>query len=56
MKPEFKDPQSAFNQAIKDGRLSENKDDSNYAGYYMYMGTWNNKDTFKHIDTREYIK
>lgn len=68
--PKFKDPQEAFNQAIKEGRLSDKEGDPNYAGDYMYMGTWlqngydiaNNievsywKDLFKHILTREYIK
>lgn len=53
---EFKDSQIAFNTAIEQGRLSANKTDENYAGNYMYMGTYNGKDQFKSIDTREYLQ
>lgn len=52
-----KDPEEAFELAIQTGRLSENEDDANYAGYYMYMGISadGTVDAFKHILTREYI-
>ncbi len=52
---EFIDSQIAFNNAIKDGRLSDNPNSPVYAGKYMYMGTQNGVDTFKHIDTRKYL-
>ena len=52
--PEFKDPQKAFEQAIKERRLSEDQNATNYAGKYMYMGTWNGRDTFKNSITRQY--
>ena len=43
-----RDPEEAFSNAIKKGL--KNPDD------YMYMYSDNNKDYFKHIDTREYIE
>ena len=47
--------QLAFEKAIEQGRLSNNPDDANYAGNYMYMGHWSDgKDTFKNINTRQY--
>ena len=47
----------AFENAIKEGRLSLDEESNNYAGDYMYMGK-NSKgvDCFKHIHTRTYIK
>jgi len=52
----YNDPQQAFNKAIQEGRLSADAKASNYAGNYMYMGTQNGKDFFKHIMTRNYIQ
>lgn len=54
MKPTFKDPQEAFEQAISEGRLSADQQAENYAGHYMYMGTWSGVDKFKHAVTRQY--
>ena len=54
-KPTFRDAQEAFQDAIDSGRLSANPRMGNYAGRYMYMGTYGNKDLFKHIDTRKYL-
>lgn len=51
----YNDPKQAFEKAITDGRLSADPKKSNYAGYYMYMGTDNGKDLFKHINTRYYL-
>lgn len=51
----FKDVRSAFNAAISTGRLSRNRSAANYAGLYMYMGTWNGKDHYKNIITRAYL-
>jgi hypothetical protein len=31
----FKEPKEAFEQAIKEGRLSRDKNAENYAGHYM---------------------
>lgn len=52
---EFIDSQSAFEEAIKEGRLSADPDRANWAGSYMYMGTVDGKHLFKHIDTRRYL-
>ena len=53
--PTFKDSDQAFQDAIDAGRLSANEADANYAGNYMYMGTWDGIDSFKHINTRQYL-
>lgn len=55
--PKFKDPNEAFEQAIKEGRLSRNPKAKNYAGHYMYMGPTEDgkNNAFKHIVTRQYI-
>ena len=52
----------AFALAIKQGRLSANETADNWAGHYMYMGNTKtdfgkaeDKDLFKHYDTRRYI-
>jgi hypothetical protein len=47
---------TAFDRAIKDGRLSEFKYEWNYAGNYMYMGNYAGKDQFKNRTTRSYIQ
>lgn len=52
---EFKDSKEAFQEAIAQGRLSTHSTDDNWAGNYMYMGTTESSDMFKHIDTREYL-
>lgn len=59
-KPTFRDAQEAFADAIRAGRLSDKPGAQNYAGRFMYMGTWpqpngSTKDLFKHIDTRKYL-
>ena len=59
----LKTPQAAFEAAITRGILSSNSSADNYAGHYMYMGTvpivegsiHYDKDSFKHIDTRQYV-
>jgi hypothetical protein len=53
----WKNHKDAFEEAIKEGRLSEDKNAWNWAGHYMYMGpTMDGKaDAFKHIDTRQYL-
>lgn len=53
--PTFVDSRYAFNEAIKEGRLSADPKATNYAGRYMYMGTVEGRDQFKHIDTRQYL-
>jgi hypothetical protein len=53
----FKAPEQAFEDAIRSGRLSDDKAAHNYAGRYMYMGTdGKGVDLFKHTMTREYLK
>lgn len=51
----FRNAQEAFKNAIKRGVLSESKHAANFAGLYMYMGTLNGADQFKHKLTRKYI-
>ena len=53
----WKDSMTAFNEAIKSGRLSIDEQAENYAGRYMYMGPnpEGTLDTFKHVDTRKYL-
>jgi len=53
----WKNPQEAFEQAIKEGRLSRDPKTENFAGLYMYMGpTVDGKhDAFKHSLTRKYL-
>lgn len=51
----FKDSITAFVEAIESGDLSETEESENFAGNYMYMGTWGKVDQFKHVDTREYL-
>ena len=53
--PTFKNPDDAFDDAIKAGRLSAKETDPMFAGNWMYMGTWDGVDTFKNINTREYL-
>lgn len=53
--PTFKDAQQAFEEAIAAGRLSANSNATNFAGNFMYMGTYGDKDQFKNIDTRQYL-
>jgi hypothetical protein len=59
-KPEFRNAQESFEQAIREGRLSKDRSSPLYAGHYMYMGHWPKADgtlraSFKHRDTRKYI-
>lgn len=50
-----RDPQTAFENAIKAGRLSANPAMSKFAGHYMYMHTdAKGRDVFKNIITRAY--
>lgn len=56
MQIDYNNPDCAFDKAIESGLLSRTELDSNYAGNYMYMGTVDDKDLFKCIATREYIK
>ncbi len=51
----FRDSGEAFEQAIREGRLSASRGSANYAGSYMYMGTDDaGRDLFKNIETRLY--
>ena len=52
--PTFKDPTNVFDEAIAQGRLTSSTGPL-YAGHYMYMGTVNGRDLFKHIMTRRYL-
>ena len=54
-KPEYNDPREAFDRAIRETRLSDNPRSCRYAGHFMYMGRWNERDQFKHIETRRYL-
>ena len=52
---EFNDSQAAFEQAIAEGRLSDDKRSPVYAGRFMYMGTKAGLDLFKDSETRRYL-
>lgn len=54
--PVFKDSQHAFEEAIQSGRLSADPLSPIYTKNYMYMGTWDGIDAFKHVDTRQYLQ
>lgn len=51
----FRDSKQAFDDAIRDGRLSTDRDSEVYAAQFMYMGTRDGVDTFKNIHTRAYL-
>jgi hypothetical protein len=53
--PTFRDANDAFEDAIKLGRLSDEPSSPLYAGHYMYMGTYNGVDAFKHVVSRRYL-
>lgn len=53
---DFKNPNQAFNEAVQSGRLSRDPKAPNFIGHYMYMGTWDHHDHFKHSLTRQYLK
>lgn len=55
LKITHKEPQAAFEAAIKSGRLSRTPATPNYSGDYMYMGTYGGGDLFKNIITRAYL-
>lgn len=52
----FKETYQVFVEAIKAGKLSKDSTSELYVEKYMYMGTVEGKDTFKNIETREYLK
>ena len=57
----FIDSKVAFAEAINCGELSDDEAQDNYAGHYMYMGTWDNTngvkcDWFKNRDYRDYLE
>lgn len=52
---QFNDPRTAFEEAIQQGRLSRNEEDTHYAGNYMYMFHTEGKAQFKHLITRRYL-
>lgn len=53
--PTFRDSNEAFRDAIKQGRLVNDSLSPLYAGNYMYMGTYDGVDAFKHVVTRQYL-
>lgn len=53
--PTFRDSQVAFTEAIEAGTLSADPDSPVFAGRFMYMYTEHGRDTFKNINTREYL-
>ena len=57
----FKNHMEAFNHAIANDYLTDNENDTNYAGNFMYMNSEHIEsrldiDYFKHSNTREYLK
>ena len=51
----YRDSKDVFKEAIESGVLSDNPNADNFAGKYMYMGTYGTKDQFKNIVTRKYL-
>ena len=51
----YGDPTKAFDDAIKARRLSASPSSPLYAGLFMYMGTKDGLDLFKHKMTRRYL-
>ena len=51
----YNDPQAIFEKALASGRLSHDRNAPNYVGNYMYMGTIDGRDLFKHSLTRRYL-
>ena len=54
MRREQRKADKAFRLAIEQGRLSNDPQTANYAGKYMFMGFYNQRDNFKNINTRQY--
>lgn len=53
---QYTDPQTAFEQAIMLGILSDDQSSQNYAGEFMYMGdNENGQHLFKNCNTRAYL-
>lgn len=52
----YRDPKRAFSDAIAAGILSASPNDPNYAGHYMYMHSEGTRDSFKHHETRAYLR
>lgn len=52
---EFRNPVSAFTQAVAAGALSDDAGDPRCATHFMYMGHVDGAPTFKHRNTREYV-
>ena len=50
----YEQSEQIFDSAIKEGVLSDNEQDKNYAGNFMYMYTDNGVHYFKHSITRKY--
>lgn len=55
-KPTFKNPDDAFQQALDSGRLVHDHAAKNSVYLFMYMGTVDGVDLFKHRDTRAYLE
>lgn len=51
----YRDARDAFEDAIQNDVLSDDREYPNYAGYYMYMGTSEKGDKFKHKGDRTYV-
>lgn len=52
----FRNAREAFDDAIRQGRFCDNPNSTLYAGHYMYMGTNESGDLFKHRRTRQYLE
>lgn len=53
---EFLDSTECFDAAIQQGCFVTDERHENYAGNFMYMGSYPSYHSFKHIDTRVYVK
>ena len=52
---EFRNSQEAFENALNLGKFTDDSEDDNYVGGWMYMYSLANTDYFKNINDRKYL-
>ena len=53
---EYRNPEQAFDDAIRAERLNISEGSARYAGDYMYMYSLESVDYFKNFNTKKYIQ
>ena len=51
----FRNSQEAFENALNLGKFTDDSEDDNYVGGWMYMYSLANTDYFKNINDRKYL-